>query len=185
MKKWIKLFVIALGLISAAKLTAQDCKNNIIFCKIIKYNPNIDKNFALSLANKLVKKAKEHGVDPNLSLAILMQESGLRNINTYKTHTTVDKFCDDKKCYKIVKEVNEAFDLSIAQININTARNYGLDIDRLFNKDLDYALDAHFIILKDKMKTCAHLGADSYSCYHSTNEPHRLLYVKLVSRYLN
>lgn len=139
---------------------------------------------AKNLAEKINKRAKQNNIDPNLALAILQQESALSNVITYKTVITKERFCENRRCFEIIKEVKEAFDIGIAQININTAVNYKLDLNRLFNRDVDYTLDSFFLILKDKMKMCYYLGKESFSCYHSINSPYRELYVEMVKRYM-
>lgn len=163
--------------------TDNTCKKNPLFCKIIKFNKHIDTKFALELSDKIYKKATASGIDPNVSLAILMQESALQNVVTFKTHTVKERYCEAGKCFEVTKEISEAFDMSIAQINIGTANQYGFDIERLFNKDLDYALDCHYVILKDKLRMCADKDYP-WSCYHSINDQYRLLYIELVKRYL-
>lgn len=185
MKKYLKFLVTVLYFVPSLSFAApqQECKTHKLFCKILKFNPKIDRSFAMDLSNKISAKAKIAGVDPNVSLAILLQESGLRHVNTYKTHSTLEEFCESGKCFKIVKEVNEVFDMSVAQINVNTANEFGFDIERLYKGDLDYALDCHFIILKQKMEMCKN-KEDSWSCYHSINDPYRQIYVKLVKRFL-
>jgi hypothetical protein len=160
-----------------------NCSTHKLYCKIIKFNPKIDSEFAMHLSNIIYTKASELQVDPNISLAILMQESGLRHVNTFKTNTTVKEYCENNKCFKIIKEVKEVLDLSIAQININTANHYNFDIERLYRGDLEYAIDCHMTILRDKLKLCAG-QENSFACYHSTNEPFRSIYVEMVSRYL-
>lgn len=179
--KW--LVILILGFMST-KALGVDCNKNPIYCKILKLNPKIDPTFAKDLSNKIAAKAKAVGVDPFVSLAILMQESTLRHVNTYKTSKSVEEYCKDGSCFKKVIEVSEVSDMSIAQINIGTAKQYGFDVERLYSGDLDYALDCHYVVLKEKMKMCESLGEDSFSCYHSINDPYRSVYVKMVKRWL-
>jgi hypothetical protein len=82
------------------------------------------------------------------------------------------------------EEVKEVKDMGVAQINVNTASHYGFDLTRLFEHDMEYAIDCHFNILKDKINMCSAIGEDAWSCYHSTTPRHRLKYVVAVSRYL-
>lgn len=88
-------------------------------------------------------------------------------------------------CTKVITLHHEVADMSMVQINIRTAVAYGLDIQRLYNHDLKYAIDSHFLILKDKMKQCEHLGDQAWSCYHSKTPKYRDRYVDLVSRYMS
>ena len=174
------------GLVFASKAKAEtlDCKTHHLYCKIVDFNPRIDRAFAMELSNKLHSKAKLNKVDPDLALAILMHETGLRNMNTYKTSTKVIESCSASECTKVTTTVDKVFDMSIAQINIKTAVDYGFDIQRLYKLDMDYALDCFFIILKDKEKMCSNLGTEAWSCYHSTTDSYRRIYVDLVSRHL-
>lgn len=168
----------------AAKAETLDCKTHKLYCKIVEFNPRIDRAFAMEISNKLYAKAKLNRVNPELALAILMHETGLRNLNTYKTTTKVTESCSATDCTRVTTTVDKVFDMSIAQININTAVHYGFDIQRLYKLDMDYALDCFFVVLKDKMKMCSYLGNQAWSCYHSTTESYRNIYVDLVSRHL-
>ena len=180
-----KLIVILSLMFSQLAYGKEDvCKNNRLFCKIMQFDKHTDPKFAMELSNKIFAKAKANGVDPNVALAILMHESGLRNINTYKTSTVVSEVCNNQECGKTTTTVEKLFDMSIAQINFNTAQGYGFDIPKLYKGDLDYALDCYMTILRDKIHLCPQLGRDAWSCYHSTTEQYRIIYVELVSRYL-
>lgn len=179
-----QLIIITGFLFSYKAYSKENCDLHPIYCKIVKFKKPQDKSWAMEFSNKLVTKAKKAGVDPNVALAILLQESMLENVNTFKTDKNVEKSCDDSGCYKVTTIKQKAFDISIAQINVNTALHYNLDVERLFMLDQDYALDSFFIILKDKMRQCSHLGQESYSCYHSFTEKYRKIYVDLVGRYL-
>lgn len=160
------------------------CKQNLLYCKIVKINPKIEHTFALELSEKIYKKAKDYGINPNIVIAILAQESGFNKVTTFKTRKEYSEFCTIENCYKINIETKEAFDLSFAQINIGTAKNYRFALERLHKNDVDYVLSCFFIILKDKMKMCSHLKNESFSCYHSTKKEYRLLYLELVKRFL-
>ncbi len=164
-------------------LYAQDCKTNKLYCSILKFDNTLDKDWAFKFSNTLYKKAKENNIDPNISLAILMQESSLKNINTFTSKIKIQKSCNDGKCIKTITEEKTVLDMGIAQININTANNYGFDLNRLFNLDEDYALDAHMIVLRDKINTCLKLGIVDFpwSCYHSTTPYLRMKYVEAVT----
>lgn len=183
--KWLTLlFFFAMPVMAEEKI---DCKKDKLYCKILKLKPKVNKKWAKEFSDKLYKHAKEYHMDPTVSLAILMQESSLENLNTFTSQTTMQKSCGEKSCTKTIVEVKKAVDLSIAQINVNTAAHYGLDLERLFSLDEDYALESHFIILRDKIKLCLTMNKVDYpwSCYHSTNDVHRLKYVDLVKRYMN
>lgn len=188
MTKWIiltlEILVVSLAIYTAEAKGATECQANPIYCKILKLNPKLEKKFAMELSDKISAKAKAAKVNPLLSLAILMQESTLRHVNTFKTSKVEEEYCKDGSCFKIVKEINEVNDMGIAQINIGTAKMYNFDIERLYKGDLDYTLDCHYALLKEKMRICASLGEESFSCYHSINEPYRSIYVDMVKRWL-
>lgn len=179
----MKKLIFTISLLFSTASYAEDCKHNPIYCKILKFKKNADKAWAMDFSNKLVIKSKENHIDPNVALAILLQESHLENLNTFKTFTSMDKHCDGTNCFQVTTITEKAFDLSIAQINVGTALDYKFDIERLFLLDEAYALNCFFQILKDKIEMCK--GKDKpWSCYHSVNDGPRLLYVDLVSRYL-
>lgn len=181
------LTVFALLCSSSAYSQEVDCGKpnpHTIYCKMLKLKPRLNKTWAMEFSNKLVRGAASNGTKPEISLAIMMQESSLENVNTFKLDEHVEKKCTETSCTKVVTQVNQVVDMSIAQINIKTAVYYSCNIEKLFFFDEDEALACHFKILKSKMKLCAHLQDESYSCYHSINEPYRSTYVGLVKRYL-
>jgi hypothetical protein len=187
MKKYLNLISICLFLVSTIAISKTkdiDCKQHRLYCKMVKFDKNIDTKYALELERLLLKKAKEYGMSADISLAILIQESGLRNVNTFKTKITTETHCNNFSCYIVNKEIKEVFDMSCAQININTARQFKFDVERLYKHDLEYILDCHFKLLKEKMKMCFFLEDKAFSCYHSTTDKYRLEYVKAVSKYL-
>lgn len=150
------------------------CRNHPIFCRIVNLKPTIDKEFAMTLSNLIHKYSNKYGTDPLITVAIAMQESSLRNVNRYGT------------VYKSGKYIKGITDVGIYQFHVNTIRNEGLNADKLA-EDLDYATEQHVKLLKKKMKLCRWLDIpleESWSCYHSATEKHRLKYVNLVKRYL-
>lgn len=160
------------------------CAKNPIYCRIIKLKPNIDKAWALKLSNIIHGEATKFKMDPFLSVAILMQESSLENINSFHKVETKDSTCDENGCYETIVSRKAVTDMSVAQININTAKHYGFDHEKLFSLDPEYAIQCHFIVLKDKIRLCESLGDEAWTCYHSTTEEFRVRYKELVSRYL-
>jgi hypothetical protein len=179
------IFTLLLLCTNNAFAEAKECKSPKLYCQIMKFNRNFDKAEAKLLADKISLKAKIAKIDASAALAILIHESGLKNINTYKTSASVEESCDSSGCRIITSETKNVFDMSLAQINIKTAIDYGFDIKRLYKGELDYALDCFFIILKSKMHLCEILSkTPTYSCYHSINDPYRLLYVSFVSRHM-
>lgn len=145
-----------------------------IYSKIVKLKPNIDKKYAMYLSNLIHKYAKKYNQNPFISVAIAMQESGIRNISRSQSVVLLNN------PIKIVKGYS---DICLFQIHVNTAVNYNIDILKL-SKSLDYCVEQHFRIMRHKRKICKHLAKDSWSCYHSMTRSNRLYYKKLVERYL-
>jgi len=170
---------------SIAKADDLGCKKASLYCKIIKFKPSIDKILARKLASKISIKAKAAGIDPNVALAVLQHESGLRHVNTYKTTTQSTESCTKTMCSKVSTEVSNVFDVSIAQLNINTINHYNFDLKRLYKGDVDYALDCFMFVLSDKINVCKKLNKTPYySCYHSINDGYRFLYIEFVNKLL-
>jgi hypothetical protein len=138
----------------------------------------------MTISNLIYRKAKAHNIDPMISVAILNQENAFRDVHTYEVERDVSESCHAASCIRQVTEHHEVVDLGIAQINVRTAAHYKFDLQRLYEHDMEYAIDCHMAVLGDKMKQCKHLGNDSWSCYHSVTPKHRIKYIKMVSRYL-
>lgn len=179
-----KLFFVLPFLLFSTSAEAVNCAKHPIFCKIKKLQPAMSKDRAMKLSNLIYKGAKKHGTDPMVSIAILNQESSFIDQHTFTIERDVKSSCNKNSCKEIVTEIHTVRDMTIAQINVYTAAEYGFDLDRLFSKDTEYALECHFKILESKIKMCSHLGSEAWSCYHSVTPKHRLKYVKDVSRYL-
>lgn len=158
--------VLTIMLLFSFNANAVDCDKHKIYCKVIELQPKIDKAFAMELSNIIYKKSKKYDIDPMLSVAILNQESSLRHVNSVH---------DTKHGMRV--------DLSIAQINLRTANNLKLDIGRLVDGDVDYALECHFAILKAKIKMCKD-QQHSWACYHSKTPEHKEAYRIKVQRFL-
>lgn len=173
-------YVVLVGLISSPALAGEKS----VYTKVKQFNPKMEEAYAKRLSRVIYKEATKAGLDPLISVAILAQESSLRNINAKRKYTkTVHAYCTESECFKTTIETEEVTDLSIAQISQATARDYKLDVERLYNLDLEYAIKSHFVILKQKMELCKEL-AEPWSCYHSKTEKHRLKYIRDVSRHL-
>lgn len=99
--------------------------------------------------------------DPKLSLAIAYTESSYRNVVSA-----------------------DGRDIGYFQINRSTAVIYGMDQKKLL-ENLLYQTTAHFVILQDKLRLCAHLKEDAFSCYHSTTPKYREVYAKKVKHFYN
>ena len=179
------VFLTSFFLSFASVATATDCNTHKIYCRIVKLQPKIDKDRAMRVSNAIYKSSQEFKIDPMISVAILFQENRFRSQHTWKTKIDVKEDCHKYTCTVITTETKDLFDIGIAQININTAHWYGFDVDRLVNYDVEYAIHAHFKILKDKIEQCDHLGKDAWSCYHSTTQKFRVKYITDVGRYLD
>lgn len=131
----------------------------------------------------ITRYSKKFGFDPNISVAIAMQESSLENKNRIGTILKDGKF------------VNGITDVGVFQIHIRTLANlnkegYAIDTKRLEN-DVEYQTYWHAFILKNKIKTCKNersklkvsVGSE-WSCYHSFTLEQRKVYLKDVSRHL-
>ena len=167
MRKWILFMAAALpGLLSFSASAVTDCSVHRIYCSIIKVNRQVDRKFAMRLSNALYR----YGAG-RVSVAIAMQESGLRNIKKV-THEFVGG--------------RVAIDYGVFQINHRTARHYGMDIARL-QTDLAYQVRQHLRLLRSKVRVCKAKGwakGEEYSCYHSFTKRHRRKYARSVQRWL-
>lgn len=170
-----------------AQLFAQHrrlCRKHPIYCRITKLRPKINKKFAMRLSNLIYKASKKYHIAPEISVAILFQESRFKQEHTFKIKTTSSDVCTKTACVHTIIEKQKVFDLGIAQINVNTAVYYGFDLKRLYKHDMEYAIDCHFHILADKIKQCSDLGDYAWSCYHSATPQLRDKYIKLVDQYM-
>lgn len=178
------ILVALLGLYATTSYAKVDCETHKVYCKIIKLQPRMDKARAMELSNIIYKNAKEHNIDPMISVAILNQENRFRDIHTYEVERKEEAGCHMTSCVKKVVEHHEVADMTLAQINVRTAVGYGFDLQRLYDHDTEYAIECHMDILADKIKQCDHLGDMAWSCYHSVTPKYREKYVEMVSRYL-
>ena len=184
--KYIAIIVLLLiSLIYTTSVIAKPlCKTNPVYCKIIKVQPQINKKLAMTLSNHIAKYAKQYKIDPNISIAIIQQESSFHKQHTWKSKTTIEAVCDKQLCRQREVIDRSIVDMSIVQINYRTAKDYNLDIKKLYNHDLEYAIESHMKILKSKMRICKDLKKEAWSCYHSKTPKYRKKYVELVKRYL-
>ena len=78
MMKYILLLVMLLSTSAQAEI---DCSRHKIFCHIKQLRPKMKKKEAMKLSNLIYKYSRQYGTDPRISVAIGMQESGLRGIH--------------------------------------------------------------------------------------------------------
>jgi len=136
-------------------------KGEIVYYKILKNKPTIDKTYARTLANVIVTKASKHNINAIKYTAILAQESG----------------------YRLNSINHKSRDYGISQINHRTARAFNIDTNRLLT-DLDYSVEAGLIVLSDFKKRYGHREEDYWSRYNSSNKQKRTIYKKLVVGYM-
>lgn len=178
-KVLICLFVVIGTLAYTSNVEAKeiDCDKHSVYCNIIDKKPNMKPKKAMALSNKVYKYAKKYGQNPHISIAIGMQETGLRNISRMQNVIIYDDSTEEG--WKVVRGHS---DVCMFQFHVNTIVSHQLDPIRL-KDDLDYCIEQHFILMKQKRKICSHLKEDSWSCYHSFNKIPREHYKRLVERY--
>ena len=165
-----------------AKGNTIDCNIHKIYCKVVKLNPRVDKDWAMEFSNILYKEAKKAKIDPMISVAIAQQENSFINRSVEIVTIRTETICDDNGC-DIHTKTKRTNDIGLYQINEHTAKAHKYDTDRLM-RDWEYSIKCHIGILKSKMKLCSKLGDKSWSCYHSATPDKRLKYIKDVGRYL-
>lgn len=74
-------------------------------------------------------------------------------------------------------------DFGIGQINHTTIRNFKFDRTKLLS-DLVYSIEASAIVLSDFKRMYGHKEKDFWTRYNSSTVSKRLIYKKMVSRYL-
>lgn len=181
---WIALLLAAKAPAAPAQV---DCVRNPIYCAITKLRPDIDRDLAMELSNHISKYSKAYGTDPLRTVAIAMQESTLKNIHRKQAVVTVTEECSEtppshQSCVEYSKVTWGYTDIGIYQFHAATIQAYGMDALRL-RDDLAYATEQHCFLLAVKMRECAGLGQESWSCYHSATESYRTKYVRMVNRY--
>lgn len=154
-----------------------DCEKHAIYCDIVDKNPRIDKTYAMKLSNLMYKYSQKYDQNPHISVAVGMQETGLRNISRKQNIIIYDDIYP--KGWKVVRGYT---DVCMFQFHVNTITSHKLDPLKLKN-DLNYCVEQHFKLMRQKRKICSHLGKDSWTCYHSVNDIPREHYQKLVERY--
>lgn len=158
----ILLFLI-LTCVTQTFANQKTCDAHPIFCAILKVKPSIKRKFAFELSNLFHNHIKLKGLDPLRAVAIVMQESSFKKVTTYKD--------------------NKPLDVGLFQFHIDTIKNYGFDLEKLLNHDLEYSTKCYTKLMKSKLKVCKSLGDDAWTCYHSKNEGPRKRYKRLVNRF--
>ena len=186
------IFKLTIGLLITCLLTPLcclgqtkviNCKRNPLYCQIIKFRPNANKQWALQLSNYLVQYGKQYKLDPWRSLAIAMQESSLKNAKRYTTVLVPTKECQkNQPCLIKLTTLKAVSDVGLFQLHASTIRNYSLDAIKVAD-NLEYMVETHYMVLAEKIKLCNNLGKDAWSCYHSRTKLLRKSYMKKVNRY--
>jgi hypothetical protein len=156
---------VIIAIASLTSIAKADPVQNL-YKRITELNSVICKKTALELSELLVKYSKKHNTDPNVSVAIAMQETGITNKNRM--------------------EKGKVTDVGMFQFHIDTIKYYKLDKVRLMN-DLEYAVKSHTKLLRIKIDQCRNIlkvKNKAWSCYHSFTESHREKYITAVGRYL-
>lgn len=160
----------------------QICKTHKLYCAIMKLQPE-SAPYAMELSNYIYKYSKKYGTDPYISIAIAMQESGLRNIHRSEKGIEVEQVCAET-CRWVKSEKKVYTDFGIFQFHYGALEHYNINFHKVYEHNLEYIVENHIKILHDKIKMCSSFG-EPWGCYHSATERHRKKYISLVSRYFN
>lgn len=169
--------------IAPAFASSRDCAVHPLYCAILELRPDISTDFAMDFSNYVSKYSRQYKVDPYRVLAIAMQESAIRNIHRKQMVVLINEQCDDEGvCTEYTSLASGYTDIGIFQFHALTIQYYGMDILRL-RDDIEYATEQHCKLLAIKIKECADLGEEAWSCYHSRSPKYRVKYVTDVNRY--
>lgn len=197
-----KLILMIFLLVNTAK--AVDLNKHPIYKQIITNEPNINRTYAMKLSNIIHRKSLEYDIDSNLITAILMQESqynlsakrcrsGLREFTLFET-IQYNIFCEQRfeevsefvKClndkpYMIESEV--CTDFGIGQIHYSNLFPFSFNVEKL-TTDLEYSVEAAFIILSDIKKRYFRDEYYWWSRYNASTPSKRKIYRKGVQRWM-
>ena len=167
---------------------------------MLKLNPDLDKDYALSVSNAIYKCHKDTGIDKYLLVAIYNLESNLdyKQKNCKKSildDSVIDRIVsftkgkpsESKKLRKHLKNmvVKACLDLGLGQINVGTAEKYEecSDFNKLKN-DWRYNLACSCSILSKLKDDFGELEPYTFwSRYNTYNPVKRLAYEELVLVY--
>jgi len=191
----IRLFL-AIMLVSIALFSST----HPIYNRMLKLNPDLDKDYALSVSNAIYKCHKDTGIDKYLLVAIYNLESNLdyKQKNCKKSildDSVIDRIVsftkgkpsESKKLRKHLKNmvVKACLDLGLGQINVGTAEKYEecSDFNKLKN-DWRYNLACSCSILSKLKDDFGELEPYTFwSRYNTYNPVKRLAYEELVLVY--
>lgn len=166
-----------LSILFFALLSIETSAKDKVYQTLVKNRPDMDRLTLQRIANLFHKYAHKYGQDPVISVAIGMQETGLRQINRKKN---VIVFDPSGLTWRIERGVT---DVCMFQFHVDTIVDQGIDPLMLKN-NIAYCVEQHFRLMKIKRNICSDLGEDSWTCYHSRTPKHREVYKKLVARHI-
>lgn len=145
-----------------------------ILSQIKKNNPNLDVEYTATLAKTIVQTSKKYGIHPKVLAAMLMQESAYKiSAKNIKCGISIE---NGKKDCIIV-------DFGIGQINHKTIKAFKFDRNKLLT-DLSYSIEASAKVLADFKRMYGHKESDYWSRYNASTPSKRLVYKRLVARYM-
>ena len=169
-----KLILVTFFILAAMLSAKAECD---VYCKLSQLRPDMDRLTVSRIAKVFTQYAKKHGQNPVLSVAIGMQETGLRQVNRPKN---IIVFNPDGITWRIERGVT---DVCMFQFHVDTIVDMGIDPIKL-KDNVEYCVEQHFKLMKIKRNLCSDLGEDSWTCYHSKNPKLRQNYKKMVARYI-
>ena len=154
--------MIKVAIVSALLALTPTAKN------INKLNPVLDANYTNQLANLIDLYATQYGIEKEIVLSILFQESSFnpfpRDCNTSKEVCLVD--------------------IGIGQINYKVWKKHlNLNRKRLIS-DFAYNLETSFKILLDLKTRYGNIDKEWYCGYHSLTKRLKRNYCKKINRHL-
>jgi hypothetical protein len=185
----MKKFIISILLFMfSANIYASDkkdiCQTHKLYCAILKLQPE-STFYAMALSNYIYKYSKQYDTDPYISIAIAMQESGLRNIHRSAKGLSVEWVCFGDCGWKS-KEKDIYTDFGMFQFHYGALDSYNIDFTKVFEHDLEYIVKTHVKILRDKIDMCSSsYGDTAWACYHSATPKFKKKYEVMVMKYYN
>lgn len=170
-------FLLGFALLFTFAYAQANCETNPIYCSLVKNRPDMDHLTLRRIANLFGKYAQKYNQDPITSVAIGMQETGLRQRDRHKN---IIVFNPDGITWRVERGVT---DVCMFQFHVDTIVDMGINPIRL-KDDVEYCIDQHFKLMKTKRDLCSDLGEDSWTCYHSRTPHLRNIYKKMVARYM-
>lgn len=159
----VLLFLLPLDSFAYDCTNANFLKNNPIFCFMKSLQPSLNNNEAMKLSNYLYKYSKKYKMNPMISVGILFAETSITNKDKIKWGYVFYKDCDS--CEYKYKKVKVHTDIGYFQFHVGTIEYYNLDPVKL-KFDMEYNVEAHFKLLKIKMKLCRN-KKHPWACWHS------------------